>query len=301
MKNILICLFLIFITACSSRVKKISLSFDDAPKGQGWKYTGVQRTEAIIDKLALLDIKRAAFYVQTNRLKTNEDIYRIQKYFLAGHMIGNHTHSHLNASKVEMKEFFNDVVRAHNILKERNLNAQYFRFPYLNRGTNPHLVTKSLDTLGLKDGYITVDTYDWLLDEIVIRSQAEFINLPALKSIYLEMIIGSLEFYDKVAQDYADDYVHVLLLHENDLAGEFIGDLVLELKNRGWKFVSPEEAYFNAPWEEMPNASNYGQGRVISYAQSKGYKGPIRSKYENKKEVTALIKKSGVFKKTIGN
>lgn len=302
MKNILIILILLTFTACSSRVKKISISFDDAPKGRGWKYTGIQRTETLIEKLALNDIKRAAFYVQTNRLKSNEDIYRIQRYFLSGHMIGNHTHSHLNASKVDMKEFLNDVVRAQNILKERNFNSQYFRFPYLNRGENPHLTTKSLDTMGLKDGYVTVNTYDWLLDEIVLRSQSEFVNLPALRDIYLEMIIGSIEFYDEIAAKYADDqFVHVLLLHENDLAAEFIGDLIVELKKRGWSFVSPEEAYFQAPWEEMPNASTFGQGRVISYAQSKGYKGPVRSKYETKEEVTALIKKSGVFKKSIGN
>jgi peptidoglycan/xylan/chitin deacetylase (PgdA/CDA1 family) len=295
--RILLIAFILLLTSCASRQKVISISFDDTPTRGGWKYKGAKRTEALIANLKKAKVKRAAFYVKTKNLKTNEDIYRVQKYFLSGHMIGNHTHSHLSADKVKMKDFLKDVVIARKTLNERKLYHQYFRYPFLHRGQKPHLLKKTLETMGLKDGYVTIDNYDWYMDYLVRKSKSDYINLEALKRMYVDVMMDAIEFYDNIAEKHiSGDFSHVLLLHENDLAAEFIDDLVVALRNKGWKIVVPEEAYFQSSLDEIPDkVKTLNQGRVIAHAIADGYKGPIRSKYESKDKWAALFKEYGVF------
>jgi peptidoglycan-N-acetylglucosamine deacetylase len=285
-------LSLIIFTSCSSRQKKISFSFDDAPTSKGWRYSNIERTQVLLKNLKASNIKRAAFYIKTNNLKKSEDIFRIQKYFLAGHMIGNHSHSHQSANKVSPKDYIKDIVVAQKILKQRNFKARYYRYPFLHRGPKPLDLAKSVETLGLKDGYVTVDTYDWYIDQLVKKNTGKKINLEKLKELYLKVILSSIEFYDSVAEKYLDnDLTHVLLLHENDMAALYIGDLAKELTKRGWKFKSPEEAYFQSSIEDIPTAATrHNQGRVISQALAKGYKGPEKSNFETKNEINKLFK-----------
>jgi peptidoglycan-N-acetylglucosamine deacetylase len=63
-----------------------------------------------------------------------------------------------------------------------------------------------------------------------------------------------------------------LLLHENDLAALFVGDLIQLLKGKGWKIISPEDAYADPIASEIPDVLFNGQGRVGAIAYSKGWK-----------------------------
>ena len=69
---------------------------------------------------------------------------------------------------------------------------------------------------------------------------------------------------------------HVLLLHENDLAALYLGDLVKKLRKTGWKIISPERAFQDPIASVEPDTLVLGQGRVIALATAKGYTGPGR-------------------------
>jgi hypothetical protein len=64
------------------------------------------------------------------------------------------------------------------------------------------------------------------------------INYNELKKFYLEHIWNSIQFYDNIGrQVLSRSPKHVLLLHENDLATLFLGDLIQFLKDKGWKII----------------------------------------------------------------
>ena len=63
---------------------------------------------------------------------------------------------------------------------------------------------------------------------------------------------------------------HVLLLHENDLAALFIGDLVTELRARGWTIISATEAFADPIAELEPDTLFLGQGRIAALAHEAG-------------------------------
>ena len=75
---------------------------------------------------------------------------------------------------------------------------------------------------------------------------------------------------------------HVLLLHENELAALFLGDLIEHVKSKGWKIISPEAAYKDSIANITKDLKFNKQGRVAALAHDKGAdKKELRSKTEN--------------------
>jgi len=95
--------------------KEISLSFDDAPRLNSGYFDGVTRTNKIIENLQKAKVKRAAFYINTIRLNSNNGLERIKKYKEAGHLIGNHTHSHIDIRSEGLENYKADFMLADKI------------------------------------------------------------------------------------------------------------------------------------------------------------------------------------------
>jgi peptidoglycan-N-acetylglucosamine deacetylase len=92
-----------------------------------------------------------------------------------------------------------------------------------------------------------------------------------LKSTYIEHLWNSIQFYDNAAKQHLGrSPKHVLLLHENDLAAKFLGDLIKHLRSKGWNIISPAEAYEDPIANELPDVLFNGQGRVAAIARAKG-------------------------------
>lgn len=66
------------------------------------------------------------------------------------------------------------------------------------------------------------------------------------------------------------------LLHDNDITALFIKDLVVLLRERGCKIITPTEAYSDPLLTTAPDVVENNQGRVMAIAKSKGYSGPYR-------------------------
>ena len=117
--------------------------------------------------------------------------------------------------------------------------------------------------------------------ERAIRAEPRFcpagLYFDRLRDAYVDLLSDSIEFYDEVAvKELGRSPRHVLLLHENDLAALYLGDLVKRLRKTGWKIVSPELAFQDPIAKVEPDTLLLGQGRVIALAAAKGYQGPSR-------------------------
>tara|TARA_Y100000768_G_C23986273_1_gene689029 strand:- start:4346 stop:4675 length:330 start_codon:yes stop_codon:yes gene_type:complete len=82
----------------------------------------------------------------------------------------------------------------------------------------------------------------------------------------------SIEYYDQMARQHLKrSPKHILLLHEMDISALFIGDLVIALRKKGWKIITPEEAY-NDPISkyETNQIFPYNPGRIGEIAKDRG-------------------------------
>lgn len=99
------------------------------------------------------------------------------------------------------------------------------------------------------------------------------IAFDRLRSAYVDLLADGVEFYDRVAvKELGRSPRHVLLLHEDDLAALYLGDLVARLRKTGWEIVSPDVGFRDPIASVEPDTLLLGQGRVIALAAAQAIK-----------------------------
>ena len=288
LKNILCAFFFVFsgsLVACSGAdrveveqvsTKRIALSFDDAPRGNGPKFTGDERAKALIDSLAESKSGPVVFFVTTRGFDKPGGKQRIESYAKAGHLIANHSHSHQWLMRTDTQEYIADIDIAEQNLAGVENRRPWFRFPFLDEGTpleKRDAVRSALKQRGIINGYVTIDNYDWYIDsrwKKAVRS-GRSVDMDALEKAYVDMLMGAVHFYDEMAvETFGRSPVHTLLLHENDVAALFIDDLIAALRADGWEIVSPDAAYADPIAAIEPQTLKTRQGHVAALAIEAG-------------------------------
>lgn len=257
-------------------LRQIALTFDDAPKGAGALLEGNQRGMVLLDTLASAQTGPVAFFVTTRNLHLPGFRERITRYANAGHLIGNHTHTHPWLRKTEAAEYLAGVDQAEALLSGLSNRRPWFRYPFLDEGRplqRRQAVYAGLRERGLQNGYVTVDNYDWYLDQRWQQAvkAGQDVDLALLRQAYVSLLLDAVEFYDALAvRTLGRSPAHVLLLHENDVAALFIDDLVQALRTAGFEIISPDEAYKDPIADRQPVTLRTGQGRVAALAVDAG-------------------------------
>lgn len=280
--------------------KEIAISFDDVPIGDKLKYSGVERTSLIIDKLKRLNVT-AIFFANTFNIN-DEGISRIKSYSDAGHMIGNHNHYHKSIAQLGVLKYKEGIYKADEILKQYPTFKKFYRYPYLNEGETEFeqtYIRKTLKDFGYKNGYVTVDNFEWYIESMFQYALREnkFIDYDKLRSAYIDIIYECIEFYDDIAMKVlGKSPKHILLLHENDLAAMYIDSLTLHLKKKGWKIISPIEAYDDPISHKDVDESFTNQGRIASIASKEGIdETKLRHWSENEDNLQRYFEERGIF------
>ena len=256
--------------------KRIALTFDDAPMGAGAMFTGDERTTVLIETLAKSKSGPVAFFCRTNGFAKPGGKARIESYARAGHLIANHTHSHKWLMRMDVAAYIADIDEAERNLAGIENRRPWFRFPYLDEGVpleKRDAVRAALKERGLMNGYVTVDNYDWY---IAVQWQKAVkagrpVDMNALQNAYVDMLMGAVHFYDEAAvETFGRSPVHVILLHENDVAALFIDDFIDALRADGWEIVSPDEAYADPIASIVPQTLKTRQGHVAALAIEAG-------------------------------
>lgn len=288
-------LFLFILWSTSLSAQEISLSFDDAPRGDGSYFSALERAKTIVSELSKVGVNQAIFYANPGKVKKPKHLDQLLIYKRAGHLIGNHTFDHISANRTTPLKFLESVAIADDFLRNKNLLSPYFRYPYLHRGnTLPHIlkIRDGIESMGYIDGYITIDNYDYYMDRLFQKAlmEGKKVNLENLKHYYVDTLMKSIRFYDNLAKKFlGHSPKHVLLLHENDLAALFVGKLVEQLRKEGWKIISPAEAYKDKDLASFPNVLIHNQGRVAAKAKESGYIGKLSSGFEDEKVLEELF------------
>ncbi len=258
--------------------RRIALTYDDAPRADT-RMSGDERATLLLGGLKDAGVEQAAFFIVTSRINSPERLARVQSFAKAGHVIANHSHTHPWFSRVTAEEYLQEIDTAEMILQVFENRRPWFRYPYLNEAPDlarRDAVRAGLSERGLMNGYVTVDTYDWHLDALyqTALKTGEKVCMPALGKLYAEMLVGAANFFDTAAREYLNEVpAQVMLLHENDIAALFVGELVAALKADGWEIITADEAYNDPIASLSPDTKFLGMGRVAALSSLAGKPG----------------------------
>lgn len=278
MRGILLFILLAFAAAPSHAAgpKRIAITFDDAPRPDT-HFPGAERAQRLLGELKSAGVQ-ATFFCTTAGFD-EAGRARVETYRSAGHLVANHAHAHPDLHRVGAEAFLADFARASKYLEAFPGARKWFRFPYLHEGRTREerdAVRTAIAAAGYAQGYVTIDNYDWYMDRLFQEAVAagREVDHARLRDAYVDILVDGAEFYDGIARrSLGRSPVHVLLLHENDLAALFVADLVGALNAKGWQVVSADEAYADPIAKQEPRTLQLGQGRVVALAVDRGYAG----------------------------
>lgn len=233
--------------------KAIALTFDDVPRAPGAFLTPEERARRLIAGLKRARVGQAAFFINPGFLTRPEGQggeERIAAYVAAGHVIANHSFSHPHLSAISPEAYLADIDNGEEWLRGRAGRRAWFRFPFLDEGGSDKprrdAVRAGLARRGLANGYVTVDASDWNMEQLAIDAKAagKHMRMDGLRRLYVESHVEAAEAYDALAmKTLGRSPMHVLLLHETDLAALFLPDLVAALRAAGWEIVTADAAF----------------------------------------------------------
>ena len=294
--------FFITLFSISAQSQEIAITFDDAPRPDSRLFSGEERTQKLISSLKKANVRDVLIFVTTKYI-TDQTKKRLEAYVDAGFHLGNHSHSHFSAHKEDIGAYLSDITVASDELKKFENVVPFYRYPYLHEGNDRKTrdsIRQHLISMGYRNGYVTVDNYDWYMDSLLQKalSNGKQVDYDALKKAYVSILWEAILFYDKIAhKTLGRSPKHVLLLHENDMAALFIDDLIEHIRSQGWKIISPQEAYEDPIAFRAPDVLFNGQGRVAAIAKSKGWdEKRLRDDSSNEDYLDDYFKDKDVFK-----
>jgi peptidoglycan-N-acetylglucosamine deacetylase len=278
--------------------KRIALTFDDAPRGEGAFLEANARAQMLRVALKRAGVKQVVFFANPGRAGAggiNEK--QLLAYAKDGHVLANHTANHVALSDVSAERFIADIRDAERWLKAHPGYRPWFRFPQLDEGNRNaakrDAVRAALASMGLRNGYVTADGWDWYLENLAIKAKnvGKPMDMDGLRDLYIETHVESANFADSLARrTLGRAPAQVLLLHETDLGALYIEDLVKALRANGWTIITADEAYAD-PMGKLPlPVKADANGTLIQMLSwERGTKGPRWFARNEPDEMTRLF------------
>lgn len=170
--------------------KKIALTFDDGPHPY--------YTEQLLDGLKERGVV-ATFFVTGEHATLHPDV--IRRMHEEGHMIGNHTYSHIQLKNNNREEFKEELVATSEVIEEIiEKEVIYVRPPY---GTWDKSLEEELNMIPV---LWTVDPLDWCSDNVacVVRKVTEKVgenDIILLHDYYETTVTAALKIVDELKEE----------------------------------------------------------------------------------------------------
>ena len=181
----------------------------------------------------------------------NEDPERVALLALwleAGADLGNHTYSHADLHGTSLEEFQQDVLRGEivtrRLLALRGAVPRYFRHPFLHAGTDLGARTafeSFLAQRGHRVAPVTIDNYDYLFARVYDTAGEG--DRGRVLDAYVGYMSAVIEYYEGQSRAIVGyEPPQILLLHANSLNADGLGRLLDLLAQRGYRYVTLEQA-----------------------------------------------------------
>jgi peptidoglycan-N-acetylglucosamine deacetylase len=235
--------------------QQIAISFDDFPMHTTILFEKKERAEIYARKLEEAEIQ-AVFFCIGEQLSSHEDAEPILAA-IAQQLLANHSYNHLHLSEINIETFKEQLISTDLLIAHQPNFRSWFRFPYLDCGDRLYLGGNSkkrtqaymvLQQNGYQHGYVTLNTFDWYVNSQLGHAlqEGKRVNWDQLRQAYISLLDDWIEQQHTVwRQTLKIPFIHVLLLHQNDLNALFFEDIIALIKKKKWEIVSPDLAFEN--------------------------------------------------------
>ncbi|MCB0405828.1 MAG: polysaccharide deacetylase family protein [Bdellovibrionales bacterium] len=254
---------------------RVAVTIDDFAMRNGTALSLVQRDKRILAALEKYHIKAAAF-VTGKYIQTPQVMERLGKWDKSGHLIANHTFSHPNFHKTELRVFEQDILKCEALIGKFVNFTRLFRFPYLKAGDTREKrdgIRRFLEKHGYKYGHVTIDASDWYISSRLESKLDRTANTPLepYKRYYLDHIWERAQYYNGLSTRYLGREIdHTLLIHHNLLNALFLDDLLGMFREKGWELIDAAVAFKDPVFDSKPNVLPAGESLLWSLAKAKG-------------------------------
>lgn len=265
--------------AGTASAQTFAVTLDDGPHLHATPLLSpAERNRALLDALAKHKVKGALFVTVQNGAARPEGLALARAWGEAGHFIGNHTMTHpdLNKADVTLAKYQEEILACDAVIRELPGYRKWFRFTYLREGNTSEKrdgMRAFLKEQGYRNAYVTLDTSDWRFDgklrEVLARDAKA--DIEPIKRLYLEHLWQRATAYRDLAWKLQGrDIPQMLLLHHNLANALWLDDALAMFKAKGWRAVSPEEAYADPIYALQPDRPVAGQSLLLSMSRSLG-------------------------------
>lgn len=274
-------LLVLLLVAPLLRAQSVALTFDDGPDLAS---LGPERAQALNARIlkALAEAKvKGALFACGKRVDSPEGWALVRAWGEAGHLVANHTYSHLNLNgKAVTREAFEaDAERMDALLRPLPGFAPLLRFPFLKEGDTAGKrdgLRAWMKARGYRNGAVTIDASDWYYDQRYARWKAATPKAgdAAFRNAYLDHLWDRAQYYEGLARRLGlKDVKHTLLLHTNELNAAFLPDLIAMFRAKGWRVVDAKEAFDQPLLQTRPDVLPAGESLLWSLAKAAGLPG----------------------------
>jgi peptidoglycan/xylan/chitin deacetylase (PgdA/CDA1 family) len=239
--------------------REIAITFDDLPGivfSDGNKLRSLQGLSTQILSTLVKERVPAIGFVNEQRLYVNGEtdarIAILRMWLDSGMTLGNHTFSHLRFYDTTLHDYEDDVIHGEvvtrQLMREKNLGALYFRHPYTNTGASKE-DKESFEAFLTERGYriapFTIENSDYVFNAVyeTALNRKDQVLVASIKASYLNYLDTMCDYFEKRSREVLGYEVkQILLIHANELNAECMDEMVSRLRNRGYAFITLDEA-----------------------------------------------------------
>lgn len=152
------------------------------------------------------------------------------------------------------------------ILAEKNLPLKYFSYPYLNTGKTAEDKSRFeswLGERGLTSVKYTIDNQEWMYSYAYDEARL-YKNTDAMREIrrqFLDYMSKMFDYYEAYSADmFGRDINQTMVLTTSRLVSDSADELFGMIKNRGYQFVSMDEAQSDTAYDTPENFAGVKAG-----------------------------------------
>ena len=220
---------------------------------------------------------KAALFVCGMRVDEPEGSKLLSGWDQAGHMICNHSYSHLNyCGPTSYADFAVDFLKNEKVMAPYHNKALLFRYPFLKEGDTADKRDRFralLKESGYRVGHVTIDASDWYVNE---RMADRLVKQPTAgirpyRDYLISHLLDRASFYRQLAIDVLGrDIRHTLLIHYNALNALVLPDVMAAFETAGWQWIDASLAFQDEAFRRQPKTLPAGESLVWALAAETG-------------------------------
>jgi peptidoglycan/xylan/chitin deacetylase (PgdA/CDA1 family) len=235
----------------------VVITIDDLPKTMGSDSleSATLVTEQIIAALARHQVPALGFVIgdkvfMNNQVDARLDLLR--RWLGAGSDLANHSFTHPSFNTTDLVAYQDDVIHGDLVprllMGEKDRTLRYFRHPYNQTGPTAEIQSDFRAFMAARETIIapfTVEHSDYMFNSLwaEAKGSGDEEGAERIRKVYMEYLDTAFDFAEELTLDtFGDPIPQVFLIHANDLNGVCLDAMLARLQERGYRFVSLDQA-----------------------------------------------------------